>query len=63
MIDSPVDRTSLAAISALACPAQIRSSTSRSRRVDPSGCARVAGRGPAVIERMPSWRIFGGCRF
>jgi len=49
---------SRAAISALVCPAQIRSSTSRSLRVSPSGCARVAVRGPAGIERMPHARIF-----
>ena len=39
---------------------QIRSSTSCSRRVSPSGWARVAVRGPAGMDRMPSSRIF--CR-
>src|SRR5580692_2654050 len=54
------ERNSLAAISALLCPALIRSSTSRSRRVSPSGSDRVAVRGPAGIDRTPSRRIL--CR-
>ena len=57
MVDGPAGEEQLGAISALLCPAQIRSSTSRSRRVSPNGSARVAVRGPAGIDRMPSRRI------
>src|SRR5262249_56177903 len=38
--------------------AQVRSGPSGRRRVSPSGCFRVAVRGPAGIDRMESWRIF-----
>jgi hypothetical protein len=55
------DIDSFAEISALVCSAQIRSRISRSRRVNPNGCARVAVRGPTGIERAPSdrrrWRM------
>jgi hypothetical protein len=45
-----------APISALAYPAQTSASTSRSRRVRPSGCSGVASRWPAGIEQMSSRR-------
>ena len=46
------------AIWALVCRSQINSSTVDSRGVSPSGCARVARRGPTGTDRAPIWRSF-----